>query len=155
MVSHAVSHRVITTGISNDLNLRSFTKFHTTAAKISCDIFSFVLVLQYVSRGTCTQCVPIVLFANHDQLIDRSDRVSNTSFVCWQSNMRYYLCKKKSSFLQFLNQPSLFVSQEALSIDSLPQVISKQLQSAEFKESAPSHYSALLKTNNVSSARGW
>ena len=155
MVSHAVSHQVITTGISNDLILRSFIKFHTTAAKISCDIFSFVLVLQYVSRGTCTQCVPIVLFANHDQLIDRSDRVSNTSFVCWQSNMRYYPWKKKFSFLQFLNQPSLFVSQEALSIDSLPQVISKQLQSAGFKEFVPSHYSALLKTNNVSSARGW
>ncbi len=155
MVSHAVSHQVITTGISNDLNLRNFTKFHTTASKIRCDIFSFVLVLQYVSRGTCTQCVPIVLFANHDQLIDRSDRVSNTSFVCWQSNMRYYPCKKKSSFLQFQNQLSLFVSQEALSIDSLLQVISKQLQSAGFKESAPLHCNALLKTNNVSSARGW
>ena len=155
MVSHAVSHQVITTGISNDLNLRSFTKFHTTAAKISCDIFTFVLVLQYVSRGTCTQCVPIVLLANRDQLIDRSDRVSNTSFVCWQSNMRFYPWKKKFSFLQFQNLLTLFVSQEALSIDLLPQVISKQLQSVVFKESAPLHCSALLKTNNVSSARGW
>lgn len=155
MVSHEVSHRVITTGISNDLNLRNFRKFHTTASKIRCDIFSFVHVVQYVSRGTCTQCVPIVLLANRDQLIDRSDRVSNTSFVCWQSNMRFYPWKKKFSFLQFLNQPSLFVSQEALSIDLLPQVISKQLQCAGFKESAPLHCSALLKTNNVSSARGW
>ena len=155
MVSHAVSHQVITTGISNDLNLRSFKKFHTTAAKISCDIFSFVIVLQYVSRGTCTQCVPIVLLANRDQLIDRSDRVSNTSFVCWQSNMRFYLWKEKFSFLQFQNLPTLFASHEVLSIDLLPQVMSKQFQSAGFKEFAPSHYSALLKTNNVSSARGW
>jgi len=155
MVSHAVSHQVITTGISNDLNLRSFRKFHTTASKIRCDIFSFVLVLQYVSRGTCTQCVPIVLLANHDQLIDRSDRVSNTSFVCWQSNMRFYPWKKKFSFLQFQNLPTLFASHEVLSIDLLPQVMSKQFQSAGFKEFAPSHSNALLKTNNVSSARGW
>jgi len=56
MVSHAVSHRVITTGISNDLNLGSSTKFHTTALKIACDIFSLVLVLQCVSRGIRTQC---------------------------------------------------------------------------------------------------
>ena len=155
MVSHAVSRRIITTGINNDLSLRSFRKFHTTASKIRCDIFSFVHVLQYVSRGTCTQCVPIVLLANHDQLIDRSDRVSNTSFVCWQSNMRFYPWKKKFSFLQFQNLLTLFASHEVLCIDLLPQVMSKQFQSAGFKEFAPSHFSALLKTNNESNVRGW
>lgn len=155
MVSHAVSHRVFTTGISNDLKLRRFTKLHTIAAKISCDIFSFVHVLQYVSRGTCTQCVPVVLIANRDQFFDRSDRASNTSFVCWQSNVRFYPWKKKSFFLQFPNLLSLFVSQEVPSTDSLPQVISKQLQSEEFKEFVPSPYNVLLKTNSISSARGW
>ena len=155
MVSHAVSHPTFTTGISNQFTLSDTNTIQPPGSKNSCDIFSFVHVLHNVLRGTCTQCVPVVLLANRDQFLDRSDRASNTSFVCWQSNMRFYPWKKKFSFLQFLNQPTLFASHEALSIDLLPQVMSKQFQSVGFKEFAPSHYSALLKTNNVSSARGW
>ena len=155
MVSHVLSHTLITTAVNNKLNVRCAFRFHKTASKISCAIFSLVHVLHHVSLGTCTQCVPVVLSANCDQFLDRSDRASKTSFVCWRSIVRFYLCKIRIYFLQFQNLPSLYASQEAQSIDSLPQVISKQLQFAGFREFAPSHYSALLKTNNVFSVRGW
>ena len=155
MVSHAVSHPINTTGISNQFTLSKMNAFEPSCSKISCDIFSFVHVLQYVSRGTCTQCVPVVLLANRDQFLDRSDRASNTSFVCWRSSLEIYTCKSKYSYFQFQRQQIHLASREVLSIALLPQVILKQLRFAVFKEFAPSHYSALLKTNNVSSARGW
>ena len=155
MVSHAVSHQIITTGINNKYNLRSAFSFHKVLSKIPYDIFSLVQVIHHVSLGTCTQCVPVVLLANRDQLLDRSDRASNTSFVCWKSIVRFYLCKTRIYFSQFQNLPSLYASLEAPFTVSSHLVISKQLQSAGSKEFALSHYSALLKTNNEFSARGW
>ena len=155
MVSHAVSHTLITTAVNNKLEVRSAFRFRKTTSKISCAIFSLVHVLHHVSLGTCTQCVPVALLANGDQFLDRSDRASNTSFVSWKSIVRFYLCKTRIYFSQFQNLPPLFASQEALSIDSSPPVISKQLQFAGSKEFALSHLSALLKTNNEFSARGW
>ena len=154
MVSHAVSHTLVTTAVNNKLEVRSAFRFRKTTSKISCAIFSLVHVLHHVSLGTCTQCVQVVLLANRDQLLDRSDRASNTSFVCWKSIVRFYLCKIKVYFLQFQNLPPLFASQEALSIDSSPPVISKQLQFAGSKEFALSHLSALLKNNSGLSVRG-
>ena len=154
MVSHAVSHTLIATGVNNNLDARSAIGFRKTTSKISCAIFSLVHVLHHVSLGTCTQCVPVALLANGDQFLDRSDRASNTSFVCWLSNVRFYLCKIRIYFLQFQNLPPLFASQEALSIDSSPPVISKQLQFAGSKEFALSHLSALLKNNSGLSVRG-
>ena len=155
MVSHAVSHTLVTTAVNNKLEVRSAFRFRKTTSKISCAIFSLVHVLHHVSLGTCTQCVPVALLANGDQFLDRSDRASNTSFVSWKSIVRFYLCKTRIYFSQFQNLPPLFASQEALSIDSSPPVISKQLQFAGSKEFALSHLSALLKTNNEFSARGW
>ena len=155
MVSHAVSHTLIATGVNNNLDARSAIGFHHATCKPSCAIFSLVHVLHHVSLGTCTQCVQVVLLANRDQLLDRSDRASNTSFVCWKSIVRFYLCKIKVYFLQFQNLPSLYASQEAPFTVSSHLVISKQLRFAGSKEFALSHYSALLKTNNEFSARGW
>ena len=158
MVSHAVSHAVsyilITTTVNNKLDTTNAIRFHNLITKIASDIISLVHVLHHVSLGTCTQCVPVALLANGDQFLDRSDRASNTSFVCWQSNVRFYLCKIRIYFLQFQNLPPLFASQEALSIDSSPPVISKQLQCAGSKEFALSHLSALLKNNSGLSVRG-
>ena len=155
MVSHAVSHQIITTGINNKYNLRSAFSFHKVLSKIPYDIFSLVQVIHHVSLGTCTQCVPVVLLANRDQLLDRSDRASNTSFVCWKSIVRFYLCKTRIYFSQFQNLPSLYASLEAPFTVSSHLVISKQLQSAGSKEFALSHLSALLKTNSVCNAKGW
>ena len=155
MVSHVVSHTLVTTAVNNKLEVRSAFRFRKTTSKISCAIFSLVHVLHHVSLGTCTQCVPVVLLANRDQLLDRSDRASNTSFVCWKSIVRFYLCRIKVYFLQFQNLPSLYASQEAPFTVSSHLVISKQLRFAGFREFVPSHYSALLKTNNEFSARGW
>ena len=154
MVSHAVSHTLIATGVNNNLDARSAIGFRKTTSKISCAIFSLVHVLHHVSLGTCTQCVPVALLANGDQFLDRSDRASNTSFVSWKSIVRFYLCKTRIYFSQFQNLPPLFASQEALSIDSSPPVISKQLQCAGSKEFALSHLSALLKNNSGLSVRG-
>ena len=153
MVSHAVSHTITTTGVNNELDIRSGISVHQTTCKLFCAIFSSVQVLHSVSLGTCTQCVPVVIVANGD-LFDRSDRASNTSFVCWQSNVRSYQCKKKSYFSQFQKLPTLFASQEVLSIDLLLQAISKHLPFADYKEFAPWHFSALLKNNNVLRVRG-
>lgn len=155
MVSHVVSHTLITTVVNNKLDARSAFRFHNTTTKMPCAIFCLVHVLHHVSLGTCTQCVLVVLLANRDLLLDRSDRASNTSFVCWKSIVRFYLCKIKVFFLQFQNLPTLCAYQEVPSTVSLHLVISKQLQFAGFKEFAPSHYSALLKTNNEFSVRGW
>ena len=155
MVSHVVSHTLITTAVNNKLDVRRAFRFRKTTSKISCAIFSLVHVLHHVSLGTCTQCVPVVLLANGDQFLDRSDRASNTSFVCWKSIVRFYLCKIKVYFLQFQNLPSLYASQEAPFTVSSHLVISKQLRFVGSKEFALSHYSALLKTNNEFSARGW
>ena len=155
MVSHVVSHTLVTTAVNNKLEVRSAFRFRKTTSKIPCAIFSLVHVLHHVSLGTCTQCVPVVLLANRDQLLDRSDRASNTSFVCWKSIVRFYLCKIKVYFLQFQNLQSLYASQEAPFTVSSHLVISKQLRFAGSKEFALSHYSALLKTNNEFSARGW
>ena len=155
MVSHAVSHTLITTAVNNKLDVRSAIGFHHATCKPSCAIFSVVQVSQHASLGTCTQCVPVVLLANRDQPFDRSDRASNTSFVSWKSIVRFYLCKTRIYFSQFQNLPPLFASQEALSIDSSPPVISKQFQCAGSKEFALSHLSALLKTNSVCNAKGW
>ena len=154
MVSHAVSHSLITTGVNNNLDARSAIGFRKTTSKISCAIFSLVHVLHHVSLGTCTQCVQVVLLANRDQFLDRSDRASNTSFGSWKSIVRFYLCKTRIYFSQFQNLPPLFAFQEALSIDSSPQAISKQLQCAGCKEFALSHLSALLKNNSGLSVRG-
>ena len=155
MVSHAVSHTLIATGVNNNLDARSAIGFRKTTSKISCAIFSLVHVLHHVSLGTCTQCVPVALLANGDQFLDRSDRASNTSFVSWKSIVRFYLCKTRIYFSQFQNLPPLFASQEALSIDSSPPVISKQLQFAGSKEFAPLLSSALLKNKSALNAREW
>lgn len=155
MVSHVVSHILITTAVNNKLDARSTFRFHTTTTKMPCAIFSLVHVLHHVSLGTCTQCVPVVLLANHDQFLDRSDRASNTSFVCWKSIVRFHLCKIKICFSQFQNLPPLCASQEALFTVSSHLVISKQLQFAGCKEFVPSHYSALLKNKSVLNAREW
>ena len=161
MVSHAVSHAdvvsktLITTAVNNKLDVRSAFRFYKITSKMPCAIFSLVHVLHHVSRGTCTQCVPVVLLANRDQFLDRSDRASKTSFVCWRSIVRFYLCKIRIYFLQFQNPPSLYASQEAPFTVSSHLVISKQLRFAGSREFAPSRYSALLKTNNEFSARGW
>ena len=155
MVSHAVSHTLVTTAVNNKLEVRSAFRFRKTTSKISCAIFSLVHVLHHVSLGTCTQCVPVALLANGDQFLDRSDRASNTSFVSWKSIVRFYLCKTRIYFSQFQNLPPLFASQEALSIDSSPPVISKQLQFAGSKEFAPLLSSALLKNKSALNAREW
>lgn len=155
MVSHAVSHTLVTTAVNNKLDVRSAFRFCKTTSKISCAIFSFVHVLHHVALGTCTQCVLVVHLANRDQLLDRSDRASNTSFVCWKSIVRFYLCEIKVYFLQFQNLLSLYASQEAPFTVSSHRAISKQLRSAGSKEFVPSRYSALLKTNNEFSVRGW
>ena len=154
MVSHAVSHTLITTAVNNKLDVRSAIGFHHATCKPSCAIFSVVQVSQHASLGTCTQCVPVALLANGDQFLDRSDRASNTSFVSWKSIVRFYLCKTRIYFSQFQNLPPLFASQEALSIDSSPPVISKQSQCEGSKEFALSHLSALLKNNSGLSVRG-
>ena len=158
MVSHAVSHAVsyilITTTVKNKLDTTNAIRFHNLITKIASDIISLVQVLHHASLGTCTQCVPVVLLANRDQLFDRSDRASNTSFVCWQSNVRFYLCKIRIYFLQFQNLPYLYASQEAPFTVSSHLVISKQLQFAGSKEFALSHLSALLKNNSGLSVRG-
>ena len=155
MVSHAVSHALITTAVNNKLDVRSALRFYKITSKMPCAIFSLVHVLHHVSLGTCTQCVPVVLLANRDQFLDRSDRASKTSFVCWRSIVRFYLCKIRIYFLPFQNPPSLYASREAPFTVSSHLVISKQLRFAGFREFVPSHYSALLKTNNEFSARGW
>ena len=131
-----VSHTLITTAVNNKLNVRSAFRFRKTTSKISCAIFSLVHVLHHVSLGTCTQCVQVVLLANRDQLLDRSDRASNTSFVCWKSIVRFYLCKIKVYFLQFQNLQSLYASQEAPFTVSSHLVISKQLRFEGSKEFA-------------------
>ena len=74
MASHAVSHQIITTGINNKYNLRGTFGFHKILSKISCDIFFFLQVIHHVSLGTCTQCVPVLLLANRDHFLDRSDQ---------------------------------------------------------------------------------
>ena len=155
MTSHAVSHRLITTTVNYKLDTAIANRFHNLISKIASATISLVQVLHHVSLRTCTQCVPVALLANRDQLLDRSDRASNTSFVCWLSNVRFYLCKIRIYFLQFQNLPSLYASQEAPFTVSSHLVISKQLQFAGFREFALSRYNALLKTNNVFSARGW
>lgn len=154
MVSHAVSHTIFTTAVKNKLDTRIGISFHHITCKLLCDIFSSVQGLHHVSLGTCTQCVPVVLLANGD-LFDRSDRASNTSFVCWQSNVRSYLCKTRIYFSQFQKLPTLFASREAPSIDSLLQVISKRLPCAGFKEFVPWHSNALSKNNSALRVRGW
>ena len=155
MVSHPVSHTLFTTAVHNKLDVRSVIKFHHITCKLLCDIFSSVQVLHHVSLGTCTQCVPVVLLANCDQFPDRSDRASNSSFVCWQSIVRFYVCKLRIFFLQFQNLPPLCAYQEAPFIVSSPQVILKQLQSVGSKEFVPSHYNVLLKNKSVLNAREW
>ena len=155
MVSHAVSHRLITTTVNYKLDTASANRFHNLISKIASATIFLVQVLHHVALRTCTQCVPVALLANRDQFLDRSDRASNTSFVCWKSIVRFYLCKIKVYFLQFQNLPSLYASQEAPFTVSSHLVISKQLRFVGSKEFALSHYSALLKTNNEFSARGW
>ena len=93
MVSHAVSHRLITTTVSYKLDTASANRFHNLITELASATIFPVQVLHHVSLRTCTQCVPVALLANRDQLLDRSDRASNTSFVCWLSNVRFYLCK--------------------------------------------------------------
>ena len=155
MVSHAVSHRLITTTVSYKLDTASANRFHNLITELASATIFPVQVLHHVSLRTCTQCVPVVLLANRDQFLDRSDRASNTSFVCWLSNVRFYLCKIRIYFLQFQNLPSPFAYQEAPFIVSSPQAISKQLQFVGSKEFVPSHYSALLKNKSVLNAREW
>ena len=155
MVSHAVSHRLITTTVNYKLDTAIANRFHNLISKIASATISLVQVLHHVSLGTCTQCVPVVLLANCDQFPDRSDRASNSSFVCWQSIVRFYVCKLRIFFLQFQNLPSPFAYQEAPFIVSSPQAISKQLQFVGSKEFVPSHYSALLKNKSVLNAREW
>ena len=155
MVSHVVSHTLVTTAVNNRLEVRSAFRFRKTTSKIPCAIFSLVHVLHHVSLGTCTQCVPVVLLANRDQLFDRSDRASNTSFVCWQSNVRFYLCKIRIYFLQFQNLPYLYASQEAPFIVSSHLVISKQSRFVGYNELDPLLFRDIWTTNNVFSARGW
>ena len=159
MVSHAVSHAVsyilITTTVKNKLDTTNAIRFHNLITKIASDIISLVQVLHHVSLGTCTQCVPVVLLANRDQLFDRSDRASNTSFVCWQSNVRFYLCKIRIYFLQFQNLPYLYASQEAPFIVSSHLVISKPSRFVGYNELDPLLCRDIWTTNNVFSAIGW
>ena len=155
MVSHAVSHRLITTTVSYKLDTASANRFHNLITELASATIFPVQVLHHVSLRTCTQCVPVVLLANRDQFLDRSDRASNTSFVCWLSNVRFYLCKIRIYFLQFQNLPPRCAYQEAPSIVSSPQVISKRLQFVASKEFVPSHYSALLKNKSALNAREW
>ena len=155
MVSHAASHQIITTGINNKYNLRGTFGFHRIHSKIPCDIFFFVQEFHHVSLGTCTQCVPVMLLANRDHLLDRSDRASTTSFVCWQSNVRFYLCKIRIYFLQFQNLPYLYASQEAPFIVSSHLVISKPSRFVGYNELDPLLCRDIWTTNNVFSARGW
>ena len=155
MVSHAVSHRLITTTVSYKLDTASANRFHNLITELASATICPVQVLHHVSLRTCTQCVPVVLLANRDQFLDRSDRASNTSFVCWLSNVRFYLCKIRIYFLQFQNLPPRCAYQEAPSIVSSPQVISKRLQFVASKEFVPSHYSALLKNKSALNAREW
>ena len=155
MVSHAVSHRLITTTVSYKLDTASANRFHNLITELASATIFPVQVLHHVSLRNCSLCVPVVLLANRDQFLDRSDRASNTSFVCWLSNVRFYLCKIRIYFLQFQNLPSLYASQEAPFTVSSHLVISKQLQFAGFREFALSRYNALLKTNNVFNAREW
>ena len=155
MVSHAVSHRLITTTVSYKLDTASANRFHNLITELASATIFPVQVLHHVSLRTCTQCVPVVLLANRDQLLDRSDRASNTSFVCWLSNVRFYLCKIRIYFLQFQNLPPRCAYQEAPSIVSSPQVISKRLQFVASKEFVPSYYSALLKNKSALNAREW
>ena len=155
MASHAVSHRLITTTVNYKLDTASANRFHNLISKIASATISLVQVLHHVALRTCTQCVPVALLANRDQFLDRSDRASNTSFVCWLSNVRFYLCKIRIYFLQFQNLPPRCAYQEAPFIVSSPQAISKQLQFVGSKEFVPSHYSALLKNKSVLNAREW
>ena len=154
-VSHAVSHRLITTTVNYKLVKASANRFHNLIIKIASATIFLVQVLHHVSLRTCTQCVPVVLLANRDQFLDRSDRASNTSFVCWLSNVRFYLCKIRIYFLQFQNLPPRCAYQEAPSIVSSPQVISKRLQFVASKEFAPLLSSALLKNKSALNAREW
>ena len=155
MVSHPVSHTLFTTAVHNKLDVRSVIKFHHITCKLLCDIFSSVQVLHHVSLGTCTQCVPVVLLANCDQFPDRSDRASNSSFVCWQSIVRFYLCKLRIFCLQFQNLPYLYASQEAPFIVSSHLVISKPSRFVGYNELDPLLCRDIWTTNNVFSARGW
>ena len=155
MTSHAVSHKLITTTVNYKLVKASANRFHNLITELASATIFPVQVLHHVSLRTCTQCVPVVLLANRDQFLDRSDRASNTSFVCWLSNVRFYLCKIRIYFLQFQNLPPRCAYQEAPFIVSSPQVISKQLQFVGSKEFVPSHYSALLKNKSVLNAREW
>ena len=154
MVSHAVSHLLITTTVNKRLDAQSIFKFRKTFSCFFRDII-VVLVMPHVSLSTCTQCVPVVLLVNHDLLFDRRDRASNTSFACWKSNVRFYQCKIRIYFLQFQKLQYRCVSQEAPFTVSSHLVISKQLRFVGSKESAPSHCSDLLTTNNVFSAKRW
>jgi hypothetical protein len=65
MVSHAVSHLLITTVVNNKLDAQSIFKFRKTFSCFFLDIM-VVLVVPYVSLSTCTQCVSVALLANHD-----------------------------------------------------------------------------------------
>ena len=155
MTSHAVSHRLITTTVNYKLVKASANRSHNLIIKIASATIFLVQVLHHVSLRTCTQCVPVVLLANRDQFLDRSDRASNTSFVCWKSIVRFYLCKIKVYFLQFQNLPPRCASQEAPFTVSSHLVISKQLQFAGFREFAPLLSSALLKNKSALNAREW
>ena len=155
MVSHAVSQIFFTTVVNKKLNIRNVMRCHDMTCKLLCVIFSSLLVVLDASLGTCTQCVLVVLLADSDQFLDRSDRASNTSFACWRSNVRFHLCKNKICFLLFQKLPPLWPYQEVLFIDSSPQVISRPLQFAGFKEFAPSHYNVLLKDKSALNVSGW
>ena len=154
-VSHAVSHRLITTTVNYKLVKASANRFHNLIIKIASATIFLVQVLHHVSLGTCTQCVPVVLLANRDQFLDRSDQASNTSFVCWLSNVRFYLCKIRIYFLQFQNLPYLYASQEAPFIVSSHLVISKPSRFVGYNELDPLLCRDIWTTNNVFSARGW
>ena len=154
-VSHAVSHRLITTTVNYKLVKASANRFHNLIIKIASASIFLVQVLHHVSLGTCTQCVPVVLLANRDQFLDRSDQASNTSFVCWLSNVRFYLCKIRIYFLQFQNLPYLYASQEAPFIVSSHLVISKPSRFVGYNELDPLLCRDIWTTNNVFSARGW
>ena len=155
MVSHEVSHLITSSGLGKKLIPTGIKSLHQRRAEKPSDIIWFVYTVHRAPYRTCTQCVPVALLANSDRFIDRSDRASSSSLVCWQSIVRSCLCKKKFFLLLSQKPHPLFEYQKVVSIDSSPQAISKQLWFAVFKESAQSHYNAFSKNKSVISARGW
>lgn len=154
MVSHAVSHSFISTAVEKFRDTRVASEVFKPRVQMPCAILFIIQVWQRASHRTCTQCVQMG-HSHHGQILDWSDRASNTSFVCWKTNSRNYLCKTKFYFLRFQNLPNPFACLEALSTVSLLQERSKRSPSVDFNEFDRVPCSDSLKSSNAFSARGW